>query len=182
MFDMPTPPFSPPGTYSVAFIPTAPSSPGVVGGGAVLTPGSYRVAGAGGSRVGAFSVDVPFPASFTWTNRAAINVVRLNEPLTVTWTGGTSGALAYIHGRSGISATVGVDFTCWEDAAAGSFTVPTAVLSALPPSYRNPNGEESGVLDVYQFFLTGIPFSASGIDYAWATWADGHLKGGVAFR
>ena len=181
-YDMPTPAFYPAGTYSLAFVPTAPSSPGIVGGGTLLTAGTYTIAGTGGTKVGPFSVAVDFPASFDWTNRASINTVKLYEPLTVTWTGGTPGALAYIHGRSGVSAEVGADFVCWANAIDGTFTVPVAVLSALPPSYLETNGMQTGVLDVYQFFLTGIRFTATGLDFAWATWADGNLKGGVAYK
>ena len=181
LYPMPTPAFSPVGIYNVAFIPTAPSSSGVVGGGTVLTTGIYTVAGTGGSGVGPFSVSIDFPGSFDWSNRASISVVTRSQPLTVTWTGGRAGAFAYIHGRSGVSAGVGADFYCWADAADGTFTIPAAVLSALPPSYVQ-NSRDTGVLDVYQFDLTGVPFTATGLDFAWATWTDGNLKGGIAYR
>ena len=171
-----------PGGYGVAFLPGVPTSTGVVGDGTLPLPGMYTVNGTGGPDVGVFSGSVNFPGIFNWTNRSSISVVNRTQPLTVTWTGGAAGALAYIHGRSLATQdqTTGAEFYCYEDATKGTFTVPAGVLSALPVSIVT-NGRQTGILDVYEFSLTPLPTIPS-LDSFSISYEDGDFKTGVSYQ
>jgi uncharacterized protein (TIGR03437 family) len=105
-----------------------------------LVPGPYTVTGPGGADVGSFSVPVTLPPTLVWTNAAASTTVNRANGLTVTWTGGDPNGLVQISGLSfrltGTDATsaVGGYFICTAKTTDGSFTVPSIVLLALPPS------------------------------------------------
>jgi uncharacterized protein (TIGR03437 family) len=119
---------------------------GQIGGGAgpfgggqpdYLEPGDYRVDnGAGGADVGPFQAMLTLPQPLNWTNKGAINNVQRSQNLTITWTGGDPNGYARIMGFSAIQQPQesGAIFICREPVSAGQFTVPSAVLSALPPS------------------------------------------------
>jgi hypothetical protein len=53
-------------------------------------PGAVLVSGSGGADVGPFSVSVPTTASLQWTNQTSLQTVSRSQPLTVTWTAGSS--------------------------------------------------------------------------------------------
>jgi uncharacterized protein (TIGR03437 family) len=97
-----------------------------------LPPGSYTVTGTGGSDVSAFSARLNVGGNVLWTNKAAISTVDRSQPLTVTWTGGTSPGYVLIGGY--VDATTGAQlgFVCSEDVNKGSFTIPAFILSTLP--------------------------------------------------
>jgi hypothetical protein len=63
-----------------------------------LPPGSYRVTGSGGRDVSAFSASLNVGGNVLWTNKAAISTVDRGQPLTVTWTGGTSPGYVLVGG------------------------------------------------------------------------------------
>jgi uncharacterized protein (TIGR03437 family) len=171
-----------PGTYDIAFSPSsATTEPGLINDGTLLTAGNYTFTGTAGKDIGAFNVTVPFPSPFQWTNRLPVPAtVNRSQALTITWSNGYPGALVYINGQSQVSQGVGANFTCWADASAGTFTVPAAVLSAVPPTY-SVQGNAQGSLDVYQVFL-GPPFSAPGIDLGSTQFADGFDTGPIAYQ
>lgn len=114
------------GQYQVLFgsTPTGPNLP----------PGTYSVTGAGGHDLSAFNATLNVGANVIWTNKTAINSIDRTQPLTVTWSGGTNPGSVLIGGYV-FSNTVGlVGFVCTEDTGKGSFTIPSFILSLLPPS------------------------------------------------
>jgi hypothetical protein len=51
--------------------------------------------------VGAFTASVSLTAKMNWTNRPAVPAtITRSQPLTITWTNGSSGALVSIIGQS----------------------------------------------------------------------------------
>jgi hypothetical protein len=112
------------GQYQVVFGST-PTGPNVA-------PGSYTMAGTGGAGVAAFSAELKVGGNIVWTNKSGISTVNRSQPLTVTWSGGTTPGYVVIGGyfESPYSPVVG--FVCAEDTLKGSFTIPSFVLSALP--------------------------------------------------
>jgi len=75
---------------------------------------------------------------------------------------------------------VGAQFTCWADATAGTYTVPGAVLAAIPPTYSS-SGVAEGGLTVEQIFPSSS-FTAPGVDYTYTQIVDAILIGQVAFQ
>lgn len=158
------------GTYGETLSSGGIAIPGAPGGG---DPDGYLVAGnytfnngSGGSDVGAFNASFTLPANINWTNRTAVtNVNRANGQL-VTWTGGGSSDLVQIYGYSlselSDNAIAGF-FICLERASVGSFTVPPAILLALPPS---PAGSSLTPVGVFSVGSVSAPrdFTAPGID------------------
>ena len=97
-----------------------------------LPTGTYTISGAGGHDVNAFSATLNVGASVLWTNKAAISSIDRSQPLTVTWLGGPDPGSVVIGGYVD-SNTVGlVGFVCTADTSAGSFTIPSFILSLLP--------------------------------------------------
>ena len=99
-----------------------------------FSPGAYTVTGAGGADVGPFTSTLTVPAPFTWTNMDALTSVTRANGVIVNWTGGTGHVV--IAGLSGITSPqkAGAFFRCLAQASAQTFTVPAAVLLALPVS------------------------------------------------
>lgn len=140
-----------------------------------LLPGSYTISGSSGSAVGSFSQQFTIPTDVTWTNSAAITTLDRSKDLTITWTGGASPNYVAISGL-GVTATgplgpsttsPGNVFLCVVPAAAGTFTVPSIVLQALPPS--------SASAIPTSFLLVGtqlqtVKFKASGLDDGYVTY------------
>jgi len=136
-----------------------------------LQPGAYTASnGTGGSDVGAFTADLTVSSPVTWSNQATIsaqNSIDRTKDLNIAYSGGASGDYVAILGTS-TSATgnVTATFICTEKASAGTFTVPSFVLSALPASGTIT---VDGVNGAGGFLLLGnLPasntFTAPGID------------------
>lgn len=146
------------GDYAAAF--STASTP------AYFAPGSYTINnGAGGSNVGAFSWNIILPPSIVASIPSAVN---RTQDLTLTWTGGSPFSVVDILMYNGVGVTSSdssfVEVICTANAAAGQFTIPSALLNLFPA-----NG----------FGLPGVPgvniqiggdslnrFSAPGIDSA----------------
>ena len=171
------------GVNTLSFVPGAPSSPGLIGDGTQLKGGTYTFTVAGGADVGPITESIDFPRTFEWDHDAITSVNR-SQPLTVTWTGGTAGALVTIQGTSTAALTakgaIGASFSCWADATQGSFTVPVSILSALPPSFTN-NNRAQGTLTVFET-LYGNSFTAKGLDYGTIFFSDSYSKGFIPFN
>lgn len=167
------------GVYTLGFVPGATGVPGIIGDGTHLKSGTYTFTVTGGADVGPVTASIDYPRSFVW-NHDAITSVNRSQPLPITWTGGSPGALVSILGNSslgpGTTSDIGTAFTCWEDATKGSFTVPVSVLSALPPSYTDSHSHVHGNLQVVQAFY-GTAFTATGIDYGMIFYSDAYSKG-----
>jgi uncharacterized protein (TIGR03437 family) len=124
------------GSYSIASLPyTANPS------------GNFSVTGQGGANVGAFTATLTIPQAFVWSNVDAITQVTRANGVTINWTGGAG--LVSIMGMSMIESpqSAGAIFVCLEQASRGTFTVPPAVLLALPVS-ATPEGVPMGTLMV----------------------------------
>jgi len=97
-----------------------------------LPSGTYSLTSAGGAGVSAFSAALHVGGSVVWSNKAAISAIDRNQPLTVTWSGGTIPGYVLVGGYVD-SNTVGlVGFICSEDTAKAAFTIPSFILSLLP--------------------------------------------------
>ncbi len=129
-----------------------------------LTPGNYTASGPGGADVGTFSATLTVPQPFTWTNQASINNVARNQSLQVTWSGGPANGIVTIMGSSTITTPLaaGATFMCTAPAAAGQFTIPAMVLSALPVSEMD-QGVPTGQLALGTA-TPPVRFNATGID------------------
>jgi len=132
------------------------------GGGRLVPPGTYAIAAQGGADVGPFQAEVSMPA-FDWTNRGAITSIDRSRDLVINWSGGTPGGVnvtgfgaRLISGSLMDPANALVDavlFSCWQDAGAGTLTVPTSILSQLPAV--GPGSVTAGSLGVVAF--PGLP-------------------------
>jgi hypothetical protein len=129
-------------SYSKTLVePSLPGLPGGGGGSAVIAAGTYTLAGTGGTDIGAFNAEVTVPATIEWANSKDISTVIRSQPLNVTWTGAASGVVT-ITGVSASTADAssanpiydGSIFVCYANGSAGSFSVPSSILSQLPPA------------------------------------------------
>ena len=112
------------GQYQVVFgsAPTGPNVP----------PGAYTIFGAGGHDLVGFSATLKVGGNIVWTNKPAASSIDRSQPLTVTWSGGTTPGDVWIGGYVESQTTPFIGFVCAEDIAKGSFTIPSLILSALP--------------------------------------------------
>ena len=120
--------------------------------------GTFTFKTAGGADVGPFTATVSFANPLiVVANPSALASIDRSQPLTVSWSGGNPGTYVYITGTS-TSSPLGIlaSFTCMAPADAGRFTVPSYVLSALPPG--------NGGTGVQNSFFT--PISVTGVDVA----------------
>ncbi len=143
-------------------------------------PGTYNVSAPGGADVGAFEVDVEIPEFLEWTNTDIASVNR-SAGVTVSWTGGAPGRevvqISGVSTRANAAGNqVGAAFTCWAEPAAGQFTVPRYVLSALPA-----NDLPAGGLTVGSWSL-GTRFDADGIDFGYVQYKSLRSRGGVRYQ
>ena len=105
------------------------------------------------------------------TNQKSVTTVTRADGVIVTWTGADPNGYVIVSGTSLSAAGPGAGFNCTTRAGAGTFTVPAAVLLALPPSAIL---EEDGQLQPEGALQVGIaapvvPFSAAGLGIAQAT-------------
>jgi len=122
-----------------------------------LQPGDYTVSnGAGGANVGPFTWALTLPATLVPTNIPTS--VDLSKNLTLNWTGGSPYAMVGIFAYSGLLVSAPMSsytyIMCSADPAAGTFTIPAAILSLLPAS-GNGNITTKGV----NISMAGIPES-----------------------
>lgn len=121
--------------------------------------GTFTFTGTGAGGVGAFSEGLSAPAPLVWTNAGSLATVTRSQGVTVAWTGGGSGYVV-IGGGTAPSAAFPAGFVCDAAASAQTFTVPPAVLLALPAG--------AGSLSVSGYtFPRG--FTVTGLDFAFAS-------------
>jgi hypothetical protein len=97
------------------------------------------------------------PPVFAWTNQSNITTVARATGVTLNWSGGNPSGYVLISGFSN-SGTAGALFTCTARISDLTFTVPSVVLLALPPS-------ASGMLMVSTYDYQTFP-PPSGINAA----------------
>lgn len=114
----------------------------VIGNGSdFLQEGAYTATnGSGGSDVGAFTADLTIGPPLMWTNQSTVSAqssISRSQGLTINFSGGAPGDYVAILGSSTSNTPtqdVTVTFVCTAPVSAGTFTVPSFVLSALPAS------------------------------------------------
>jgi uncharacterized protein (TIGR03437 family) len=122
--------------------------------------GTFVFKGTGGADVGGFTSTITFTNPIlNWTNQTVAASIDRSQNLTVTWTGGNPSTAVFITGTSTSTATssapaVSVGFTCLASTGDAQFTVPSYILSALPPG-------KGAVLIQNDLYL---PLPASGLD------------------
>ena len=143
---------------------TVPSGPGLYTGALTSgfippTGGPLTFTGHGGSDVQPFSAVVNFPNPLVWTNESVAAAITRAQGIVVNWTGGDAGTYVQITGSA---STVGVTvfFNCNAPLSAGTFTVPPAVLLALPAA--------GGGIAVNNYTFP-TSFTATGLDFGFAT-------------
>ena len=140
--------------------------------------GTYTFTGSGGADVGGFSAQIAWPGggggfSFATPNNPSKTVNRSNG-LTVTWTQPSSTDPSEFIQISGFSFvptnSYGAEFVCNVQLAAGRFTIPPAVLLALP---AQPSGAPpQAVLEVD--LIVRKAFTAPGADEGSITFVFGN--------
>jgi uncharacterized protein (TIGR03437 family) len=139
------------------------------------TGGTFTFKGSGGADVGPFTALVDFSNSLlNWTNPEVATNIDRSQNLKVTWTGGNAGSYVFVTGVSTSKATstapsVTLGFTCLVNASDGQVTVPSYILSALPPGTGGIGVQN----DIYS------NFSASGLDITSALGEIGFSSGGT---
>jgi len=153
-----------------------------------LAQGTYTITGTGGSDIGAFTASVEFPGALTWTNEDTLpNPIPRSSPLTVTWTGLTSGVVVITgisfasSGAATLTATYNSSvFVCNAPATAGTFTVPVSVLGTLSQVSGDLSSGSFGSLSVsagVQPAQFTAPLTAGGnIDQGYFTCSSGATK------
>jgi hypothetical protein len=107
------------------------------------------------------------PPALNWTNQSTTTTVDRFMGVTVNWTGGDPNGFVQISGSNVIPSgndAVGAAFVCTIRASERTFTVPSMVLLALPPSTLVAGIPVAGDLAVSS--TTTAPFTASGVDFA----------------
>ncbi len=103
---------------------------------------------------------ITLPAPLAWTNQSSITSVNRSQGITVTWTGGDPGTYVSVSGSTTeANSLMGSYFNCSAPVAAGTFTVPAAVLLTLPPSPA-PSSKSflrvGNFTDMQNFTVTGV--------------------------
>ena len=135
--------------------------------GGYLEPGSYTINNGSGAEVGPFQVSQTLPQTLQWLNESSITAVNRAQGVQVTWSAADPNGVVQISGYSSNATDplniVTGGFSCFERASAGSFTVPSAVLLALPATLPAPPTGEAALIVGSSTIAT--PFTASGLDY-----------------
>jgi hypothetical protein len=131
-----------------------------------LDPGSYTLSGPGGRDIGPFQVSATVPSPLNWTNRDQLVNIDRTKPLTVNWTGGSSGSTVFIAGgATDLPTNSTALFLCVAPPGATSFTVPATALSNIPAS-RARRLQSPAALYVGQWsFGNPATFSATGVTF-----------------
>jgi hypothetical protein len=141
--------------------------------------GVHTVTGSGGADVGAFTTTFEVGPPLTWTNPTTS--ISRASPFTVQWQGGT-GDRVVIFGFSAYDfeddSGSGAAFWCAANRAAGSFTIPQAILASLPPS-ATVEGLPSGAFAVGSQSLQQTTFPT--MDVGLASFIDLSFNFGVGY-
>jgi uncharacterized protein (TIGR03437 family) len=127
--------------------------------------------GSGGANVGGFTASASLASPLVWTNASSISTVTEANGVTVTWSGGAPNSYVLIFGSSSTSVSyqatpLTVTFDCIAAASAGTFTVPSAILEALPKA--SAGGLTPPTLTV-ENTANPVLFSATGLDLGYVT-------------
>jgi len=153
------------GLTSSSFLPAGFYEAQLIAGFIPTTGGTFSFTGTQGSDVGSFSTSVTLSTPLlSWTNQNAAATITRSAGLPVTWTGGPANTIVSISGSSVANSVANLglyaSFTCLVPTSAGQFTVPSYILSALPP------GTGSVTVSNQNNYT---PFAAQGISLGIAT-------------
>jgi hypothetical protein len=121
-----------------------------------LVPGQHALHSLGGRDIGSFTVTIQVPEAMTWIDRDSFRDIDRNRDLRLSWSGGRNDGSIVVQGASVkiietdlfFPDTDVTSFICVAPRGSTSFTVPAAILRALPAS----SGEDSiGVLGIAAF-------------------------------
>jgi uncharacterized protein (TIGR03437 family) len=132
-----------------------------------LNPGSFTINNGAGEIIGAFQATLTVPQGITWTNQPSPGAtISRSQNLTVTWTGADPNSeFVVIKGVSANTTTNGGElFQCAASAGLGSFTVPAALLSAIPASGNSSSGPVGFLLVGKTQLRQVTSFAAPGMD------------------
>jgi uncharacterized protein (TIGR03437 family) len=147
--------------------------------GTFLVPGDYTISGGGGKDVGPFTANLNLPALPTLTNPAspANFTVNRSKDLTITWNPIAGSSHVEVDLRSAGAGNSFAQISCKAPASAGTLTIPSYLLFALP----NGNGTNfnfqagdgpAGPASVTFFSASGVPLGIA------QSFADGISFGG----
>ena len=124
--------------------------------------------------MGAFSANLNFSTPVVWSNMSSITSVNRAQGVTVTWTGGAANTFVNIAGgSSSSSAGLTVSFTCVAPVAAGTFTVPSYILLALPAGSGNLGVAGETAIQT---------FAATGLDYGYLFGSSGGMNNSISYN
>ncbi len=151
-------------TYSYTIGSEGISIPGQANG--TILPGTYSLAGSGGTDVGPFNTSLTIGSPLT-LNSPLPTTVTESAGLTLNWTGGNASDVVEIFGYSGTGCGTGANqvanaaaFYCTTTAGQKTFTVPASILTQLPTvtAGQISAGTASGGLEVFSG-VTPVSFS-----------------------
>jgi uncharacterized protein (TIGR03437 family) len=128
-----------------------------------IVAGQYTFNAAGGADVGKFSGSITVGAPIVVTGGLPTTVNR-RQPLPLSWTGGNATDPLEIVGTAGSvsnGVTTSTTFICTTTAGAGSFTVPTSVLSQMPAA-SGTNGGTLLEISTGNLVQVPMPLTAGG--------------------
>lgn len=135
--------------------------------------GTYTFSGSGGADIGPFSAQVNWPGGggkFTFSTNGSATTATRSQGLTVTWSSLSntdSNEFVQIAGSSmNAQATppVGAAFACNVPLSPGRFTVPSAVLLALPPQASAVN-QDISIASLEVDIVISHSFAAPAVDF-----------------
>ena len=126
-----------------------------------LNPGTFQIAGSGGSAVGPFSVQVAVPGGLTWTNRDQLTTLDRSQGFTVSWTGTAPGVAVGLMNYDRPSNTSS-GFLCLAPPGVTTLNVPAWVMTNITPTRAIPT-QSRGMLSLMSA-TTPVSFTASGLD------------------
>lgn len=152
----------PNGTLNLSGVPSGPGlySAALTSGFLPLNGGPFTFAGLGGTDVQPFSAGVDVPNPLFWTNQSPAGTIARAQGVVVNWTGNDPDTYVRISGSATTAGPITVFFTCDAPVGPGTFTVPPAVLLALPAA--------AGGL-TFSTYTTPAGFNATGLDFGFAT-------------
>ena len=151
------------GAYSISGLPPGTSA-----------KGTYAFTGSGGPDIGAFSAQITFPGGGSAFNPSIPAGVTRSQGLTITWTQPGSidpDEFVQISGFAYVpNGPIGAEFVCNVPLAPGRFTIPPAVLLALP-SQAGLNKPQAQLEVDIAIIKT---FTAPGADVGTISWVFGN--------
>lgn len=146
-----------------SFAPVAPGLPNQL----TLNPGDYTISSSGGADVPPFSVKTTLPPAFTWTGRDSLGSIDRSQPLPLAWSGVPAGqSVAILATSVDFPTNSSAGFYCTAAPDASGFTVPSAVVSVLPPSRTTVRRSQSAIYLITATPRNAVSFNPAGLDSA----------------